>query len=149
MSGQSRKELLYSTEGNPFWDTHTAQMEFEYDQQAWLEDWDLVLEASLETPAEKRPARLHRFFHARYTNPLEAEWKCERVLMAYRYLDEYLESFERRGLAIGSKKRATIGGCVAIMLWGFFGCVSDEQVKNPPSPEILIAASEIRKEIND
>jgi len=124
-------------------------MEFEYGQQAWLEDWGLVLASTQETPAEKRPARLHKFFHSRYTTPVEADWKCERVMMAYRYLDEHLESFEKYGLAIASKKSATIGRCAAIMLWRFFGCVPDEQIKNPPSPEILIATSEMRKKVND
>jgi hypothetical protein len=124
---------------------------FEYDQQAWLEDWGLVLASTQETPAEKRPQRLHKFFHSRYTNPAEADWKRERVLMAYRYLDQHLESLEKRGGlgVIASKKQATIGGYVAIILWRFFGVVSDEQVKNPPSPEILIVASEMRKEYGD
>ena len=79
-------------------------------------------------------ARKREFFHCRYSDPIEADWKMDRRLKACRYLDKHIESFEAASLAIASKKQATISKPVGIALFRFFGHATDEQVLNEPPP---------------
>jgi hypothetical protein len=117
-------------------------MEFEYRPKEWFEDWGRVLEASLTIPKESSAEHARRFFRSRYTNQAEVDWKCDRMLMAYRYLDQHIASFEKAGLTISGRKQATIGKSLSIALYRFFGHANDLQVQNQPSPEIIIAAAE-------
>jgi hypothetical protein len=122
-------------------------MHFSYSFQDWLTDFGWILESSMTLKKEDSTKHAREFFHSRYSDPIEADWKMDRQLKAYRYLDKHIESFEAASLAIASKKQATISKPVGIALFRFFGHATDEQVLNEPPPNIMVAAA--REHLNE
>jgi hypothetical protein len=122
-------------------------MNFSYSSEDWFIDWGWILESSLTLQKENSMEEARKFFRSRYTNPSEADWKLDRILKAYHYLDKHLDLFEKASLALASKKQATIGRPLATALYRFFGHASDKEVVNEPPPEIIVAAAQ--EHLND
>ena len=79
-----------------------AKMNFAYSPEEWFTDWGWILESSLTLQKENSMEEARKFFRSRYTNPSEADWKLDRILKAYHYLDKHLDSFEKASLAVAS-----------------------------------------------
>jgi hypothetical protein len=117
-------------------------VEFQWSAKEWLDMWQDFEVSIPEKPTGTTREHAEPFFRSRYTNPREANWKCERFLRAYRYLDTHLASFEKAFEAIGSSKRLIASPYIQVALFRFFGSVPDEKVVAEPSPEIFVKAAE-------
>ncbi|HWX15569.1 MAG TPA: hypothetical protein VNY07_03185 [Chthoniobacterales bacterium] len=107
----------------------------------WLTDWDWIMQSSLTLKRETSTDAARKYFRSRYHDVAEADWKLDRQLRAYHYVEKHIASFEEASLAISSSKQATIGRQVNLALFRFFSHATDEQVVNEPPPEIMVAAA--------
>lgn len=121
-------------------------MYFHYALQEWYDDWGALAGATETIEKENCMEWAAGYFRSRYTNPLEADWKRDRMLKAIQYLEKHLDSFEAESWLIASKAHMTVGKDLASALFRFFSHATDEQVVNEPPPEIIIrAAQECRR----
>lgn len=121
-------------------------MYFHYSLQEWYEDWGALAEATETIEKENSREWAADYFRSRYANPLEADWKHDRMLKAIYYLEEHLDSFEADNWLIASKATMTVGKDLVTALFRFFSHATDEQVVNEPPPDIIIrAARECRR----
>jgi hypothetical protein len=124
-------------------------MYFHYALSDWRKDWGAMAESSLTLTKEDSPGWGRSYFHSHYTNPLEADWKLDRQIRAYRYMEKHAEVFEAGSWIIMSTKRITIGNHLALALFRFFSHADDERVVNVPPPEIIMAAAEEHRQHGD
>jgi hypothetical protein len=113
-------------------------MKYAYEIGDWITDWSNLLEASTTVPIQDANEHLRKVFVARYPDVKEAQWRCNRVLAALRYMEANKEAFEKAGYLLASSKGGTVGSELSIMLCGFFGQVSDAEVSSPPAVETVI-----------
>lgn len=108
----------------------------------WIRDWESVLKLSLTAPEEKENEWFRGFFLSHYHTPAEARWRCERILVALRYLETHADSFEKAGYAITSSRGGVASKYLTSAFYRFFGVADDVEVSNPPSPKEFIEAAQ-------
>jgi hypothetical protein len=117
-------------------------MWFLYTPKEWLEDWGAIAAASDKITKKNVSKWWTQYFRSRYANPLEADWKGERMAKARRYLEKHIEVFEAGSWVIASSETVTVGKHLALALYRFFGHATDQQVMNEPPPDIICGAAE-------
>lgn len=119
-------------------------MKYEYLPKEWFEDWGVILDGSQTVRIEDSMEHAKKYFESRYPDQEEAHCKMDRVLMAYRYLDEHSTFLEENGgWVLHGPTQGHVSKSMAKSLYRFFGYADDQQVLKPPSPETFI---EIAKE---
>jgi len=112
-----------------------------------MEDFAAVLEGTQSQSLEGFPEYLEELFRSRYTNPEEAAWKLNRIRLAYTYLFDNLEAFERESWLIRTTENILPNNHLIEAFWRFFSWGTDEQARKPPAASVFARMAEEQRKL--
>ena len=120
---------------------------YSYTLQEWLSRVKFASNPPLSTLNPEDVERwLKSYFESQYPDPIEREWKYDRLYSALSYVDHHLEKFDVGKVAVVGETHSLITKDIWIAMWFAFA-KPESDPSNPPSPEqVLFMVEMIAKE---